>query len=106
MQQGFKSEHFVDENGNPAGGVSTGKGIKIKWQNVPLGRGAERIKPNGAFVEDVIAIAIDRIEFYQESKFSCIRNYRAIDNLKSALRKLNKRTADRERREVEGTHEK
>ena len=38
MKQGFFEEHWVDEKGNPAGGVSTGKGLTISWQNGPLGR--------------------------------------------------------------------
>ena len=59
MKQGFFEEHWVDENGNPAGGVSTGKGLTISWQNGPLGRIGtdERSEPNGAFVEDVVGAA-------------------------------------------------
>ena len=53
MKQGFKSEHWNDENGSPAGGCSYGTGWVISWQNGPLGRGNERKEPNGAFVEDV-----------------------------------------------------
>ena len=57
MRQGHFEEHWSDKDGNPAGGVSSGRGFAISWQNGPLGRGVERREPNGAFVEDVIAAA-------------------------------------------------
>lgn len=106
MKQEFKSEHWVDASGNPAGGVLSGIGICVSWQNGPLGRGSDRREPNGAFVETVIAAAIDRLEFYQKSKFACSANGNAIEYLSRALMFLEQRTADREAREVEGTHER
>jgi len=105
MQNGFNSSHFNDANGNPAGGLTEGTGFKIVWQNGPLGRGEDRIEPNGAFVEDIIAAAIDRIEYYQKSRFACRPNSDALESLKEALAYLEARTADREERKVEGTHE-
>lgn len=105
MLQKIIESHLVDENGNPAGGETTGTGLMIDWQNGPLGRGAERIQPNGAFVEGVIQAAIGRIEFYQNSKFKCRENAIALTHLETALLWLQKRTTDREAREVEGTHE-
>ena len=104
MQDKYFSEQWSDANENPAGGISCGKGICISWQNGPLGRGAERREPNGAFVETVIAIAKDRLDFYQKSKFNCQENAKAIEHLNSALEILNSRTKDREKRQVEGTH--
>jgi len=107
MNQKIQSRHDVDENGNPAGGYTTGRGITIQWQNGPLGRGADRKEPNGAFVEGVIAAAIDRIRFYQtasDGKFACRENALAITHLEEALHWCQHRTADREEREVEGTH--
>lgn len=104
MQDKFESKNFLDADGNPAGGDVTGVGISIAWQNGPLGRGAEREAPNGAFVETVIAAAKQRIEFYQDGKFKCRENALAITKLEEALHWLHHRTAERERREVEGTH--
>jgi len=101
----FFSEQWVDENGNPAGGVSCGKGFTISWQNGPLGRGSERKEPNGAFVETIIAAVIDRIKFYQDSKFACESNANALLGLTAALTNLNSRTLNREKRNVEGTHQ-
>ena len=100
----FKSKQFSDEAGNPAGGHTYGTGFTIAWQNGPLGRGEDRIEPNGAFVETIIAAACDRLEFYQASKFTCQENADAIRSLKAALSILNERTRKREQRTVEGTH--
>jgi len=100
----FTKHNETDENGNPTGGGVSGTGMSIEWQDGPLGRGEERKEPNGAFVETVIAAAKQRIEFYQDSKFKCRENAVAITKLDEALMWLNKRTADREKREVEGTH--
>ena len=99
------SEHWNDENGNPAGGITQGRGFTISWQNGPLGKGENRREPNGAFVEDVIVAVVDRLEYYQQSKFASDYNAVAIASLKAALATLNSRTADREQRDVEGTHE-
>ncbi len=105
MQSGFKSEHFLDANGKPAGGTTYGNGFAIGWQNGPLGRDDERKEPNGAFVEDLIAATIDRIEFYENNGFGCVENRSALRDLCGALTALNARTNEREAREVEGTHE-
>ena len=63
-----------------------------------------RREPNGAFVESVIAAAIDRLEFYQGTKFRCRENALAITKLEEALHWCQHRTRDREARDVEGTH--
>ena len=104
MQSEIHSEHWNDADGNPAGGNTFGNGFAIGWQHGPLGRGAERKKPNGAFVEDVIRAAINRIGYYQSSKFACQRNQNAMEYLGKALSELEDRTKDREERQVEGTH--
>lgn len=97
--------NYIDDDGNPSGGHARGVGISIQWQNGPLGRGEDRKEPNGAFVEDVISVAHDRLKFYQESKFECIHNELALKHLELALRILELRTKERELRQVEGTHE-
>jgi len=100
----YQSNNCSDENENPTGGNVVGTGLNIEWQDGPLGNGADRKEPNGAFVETVIDAARQRIVFYQESKFKCRENAIAITKLEEALMWLNKRTVDRERRQVEGTH--
>ena len=99
--------HNLDVEGNPAGGRTKGTGFDIEWQNGPLGVGADRKAPNGAFVEDVLRAVIGRIEFYQTAsnrKFACRENAIALTHLETALLWLEKRTDDREARGVEGTH--
>ena len=105
MLNGFNAEHWMND-GKPAGGCTYGTGFAISWQNGPLGRGEERRAPNGAFVEDIIASAIDRLEWYQQGEFACMENAQAIQDLRRALESLNQRTLRREERGVEGTHAK
>ena len=104
MNQKINEVHLSDDNGNPTGGATSGVGMRIDWQDGPLGRGADRKEPNGAFVEGVVAAAIGRMQFYQASKFACRENAVALTHLETALLWLQKRTADRDAREVEGTH--
>lgn len=103
---GYFTEHWSDDVGNPAGGVSTGRGFTISWQNGPLGKAGtpERREPNGAFVEDVLQAVIERIEFYQASRFVCQENADALEVLYIAARCLDDRVKSREKRLVEGTH--
>lgn len=106
MQQGFISvENTLDADSNPTGGHVKGVGIQIEWQNGPLGRGDDRKEPNGAFVEDVIVAAIQRIQFYNDGKYRCRENSLAITHLEEAVHWLEARTRDREKRQVEGTHQ-
>lgn len=108
MKQKISEQHRLDDNGNPAGGATTGVGIIIDWQNGPLGRGTDRKEPNGAFVESVIQAAIGRLDFFEKAsggRFSCEENKLALYHLEQALAILETRTAKREAREVEGTHE-
>lgn len=104
MQQEFQHVNFDDSDGNPAGGWVNAEGIRIVWQDGPLAVDGVRRDPNGAFVETVIAIAKSRLEYYQTSKFASEYNQRAIRHLEEALKALQERTADREARNVEGTH--
>lgn len=106
MRNGFKAEHWEDAAGRPAGGVSYGAGFAISWQNGPLGRGAERREPNGAFVEDLIAVCLDRLAYYERTDFQCWENQSAMSSLRAALNALAERTRKREARGVEGTHER
>lgn len=104
MSEKIEAENTTDKDGNPAGGSVVGLGIDISWQNGPLGQGEFRRQPNGAFVETVIAAALQRLEFFQNSKFMCWENALAIMHLKSAIESLDTRTKARHERSVEGTH--
>jgi hypothetical protein len=104
MLQSFTSHHFTDGVGFPAGGHSFGPGFSISWQNGPLGNGENRLEPNGAFVETVLAAVRDRIEFYNNVGFSCEENQDAIHHINRTLECLNNRTARRTADGTEGTH--
>jgi hypothetical protein len=105
--KGFKSNHWTDAKGNVAGGCTYGRGFSISWQNGPLkSQNGDRIEANGAFVEDIIAAAGDRIAFYQQSKYKCEYNARALQFLRMAYAALQERTTNRQGRGVEGSHKK
>lgn len=110
MRGEIQERHAVDEEGRPAGGTTTGRGFIVHWQQGPLvGADGERMEPNGAFVEDVIAAAIGRIEFYQRTAdglFACVENADALRALRTAAERLDDRTKNREFRGVEGTHQR
>lgn len=61
---------------------------------------------NGACNEDLICMVIARLEHFQKTQFACRENALAITKLEEALLWLRKRTMAREKRGVEGTHEK
>jgi len=104
MKQPIENDFYKDDDGNPAGGTSHAFGIAIDWQDGPVADYRPE-SANGAFVETLIQMAVDRLTFYQTSKFSCEENATAILNLKLALEALDKRTANnRKARGVEGTH--
>ena len=105
MRQTITSHHFDDSDGNPAGGTTNGPGLTIGWQNGPLGIDGHRDEPNGCFVETVLVAALDRLEYYERSKFACDENKNAIRHIQDALTELGRRTRSREERGVEGTHQ-
>ena len=110
MLQEYTANNHIDEAGLPAGGNVRAIGLDIDWQRGPLGEeGVDRLEPNGAFVETVIASALQRIRWYQtvsDGRFQCFENRLAIECLETALDHLDARTKDREARGVEGTHQK
>jgi len=60
---------------------------------------------DGTTNEEVLAVLIDRMKFLQDS-FPCRENAIVITKLEECLMWLNKRTADRKERGVEGKHVK
>ena len=61
---------------------------------------------NGVTEEDLIAMVICRLQYFQLTEYSCRENSTAIRRLEEALYWLGERTRDRERRGVEGTSAK
>lgn len=60
---------------------------------------------DGTTNEEVLEVLIDRMNYLQ-SKFPCRENAIVITKLEESLMWLNKRTADRLKRGVEGKHQK
>jgi hypothetical protein len=78
--------------------------LYIRWQEGPLvAPDGSRYEANGCFVETVIEAALQRMEFYQETRFACEENQEIIDHLRKAIAWCQERTARREARQVEGT---
>lgn len=60
---------------------------------------------NGVMNEDLLLMIITRLEKFQESKFKCDENEKALERLREAVMWLRSRTLKREVRGIEGTHE-
>lgn len=108
----IKATNVLDENGNPTGGtVNLRMGernpLRVQWQDGPRGQEGtdELLPPNGAFVEDVIWAALQRLEFFNEGKYRDRANSIAITHLEQALQALKDRQLERSARGVEGKHE-
>jgi hypothetical protein len=56
----------------------------------------------GTTTEDVLNVLIDRLQTFQQGQWPCEENDFAITHLQAALEVMERRTADREARGVEG----
>ena len=88
---GFVQNNILDEDGKPAGGTATSLGIGINWQDGPINAENE---PNGALIEDVISICINRLEFLQNALGNS-EYIEAIQHLTNALHALNKEAEEK-----------
>lgn len=107
----------LDENENPTGGSVdlhvTKHGddefpaLIINWQDGARGEQGKDgpDDPNGAFVEDVLWAALQRLEFFNESKYRDRANSLAITHIEQALQALKDRQLERSHRDVEGKHD-
>jgi hypothetical protein len=102
-----KSDFKIDNLGNPTGGFTAmGNGdnetvIMVDWQDGIVGDGGQ----NGAFVEDVLEVARQRLQFFQGSKFRCRENAIALTHIETALAWLDFRTRGRLVQGVENTYD-
>lgn len=122
VNKNLEATNYVDVDNNPTGGdvilydmypaVSEDNEIlKIRWQNGPRGTGENDHygnpvlkEPNGAFVEDVLWAALQRLEFFNEGKYRDRANSIAITKIEEALQALKNRQLERSHRGVEGQH--
>ncbi len=75
-------------------------------EKIPTGNGTELTTINdGTTNEELLKILINRL-YFLNNKFSCKENDMAIMKLEESLMWLEKRTRDREARNVEGKHTK
>lgn len=105
------AKNELDENENPTGGevrleLSGHPELLIKWQSKPrkVEGSDELLPPNGAFVEDVLWAALQRLEFFNETKYRDRGNSLAITHIEQALQALKDRQLQRTYRGVEGEH--
>lgn len=98
----YELDHF-ENFGLPGVPVQTLQFI----EKVPESEGSSTLKTvnDGTTNEEVIAMLIDRMQYLQ-GKFPCRENAIVITKLEESLMWLNKRTADRKARNVEGKQEK
>lgn len=119
----INAANHLDENENPTGGFVTLHITKygvvefpaliVNWQDGPRGPETSDQKvgpdgllpPNGAFVEDVLWAALQRLEFFNEGKYRDRANSMAVTHIEQALQALKDRQLERTHRNVEGKHE-
>jgi hypothetical protein len=75
---------------------------EVIFQNGPV----KETDVNGIFIEDLLEICRHRLQCFQAADFACRENEHALTKIEEALHWLNSRTADRQRRGVEGKSEK
>lgn len=114
----LEASNQLDDEANPTGGdvrlanpdADKFPSLYIEWQNGPRTPGEDQAPdelapPNGAFVEDVLWAALQRLEFFNTSKYRCRENSIAITKIEEALFVLKDRQLSRSDRGVEGKHE-
>lgn len=104
----FIDAHFHDQDGKPAGGISSGPGYAIGWQNgpCPIEPDGSQPKRNGAFLIEVLEAGQERLEFYQKGEFNCQENAAALHHLTRCIELLKERRDRRKDAGTLGTHEK
>jgi len=75
--------------------------IDVTWQTGPI----PEVGVNGAHIEDVIQVAIDRLRVHNEGPMRCRENSLAITALEEAQNWLVRRTMARVNQGVEGSME-
>lgn len=107
-----QSDFITDKDGNPTGGETEmvvaspqheGEEcvLHVVWQNGMVGPKGQ----NGAFVEDVLEAARQRLLFFNSTKFRCRENSVAITKIEEALQWLDWRTRQRLLQDMENTYE-
>lgn len=98
------ARNYTDDMDNPAGGYATGPGMTIAWQDGPRGTNPDgTLAPaTGAFVEDALVAAHQRLAFFQGSEYACEENEAATELIRKAITILETRAKARAARGVLG----
>jgi hypothetical protein len=103
-----ESHFHTDGDGNPTGGetkmVAPGApdevALLIRWQDGIVGDNDQ----SGAFVEDVLEAARQRLLFFNSTRFRCRENSIAITKIEETLQWLDWRTRQRLLQDMENTY--
>ena len=79
-----------------------GDAMSVKFQNGPI----KEFGVNGVTQEVLLAIIMDRLRSFQSGPFACRENAIALTHIEEAQMWLQRRTLERMKRGVEGTHAK
>lgn len=86
--------------------ASAGEIVEMPYLKVVFQKGFPRdVGINGVRVQDVIQIALERLELYQRGSLACIENDTAINALRCAIETLDERARRREEQGVLNTFE-
>lgn len=88
-------------DGTPAFVLLSNGGGGIKFQAGPIAE----VGVNGTTIEDVIDVLVNRLQGFQNGPFANVYNEEAISYMTAAREALERRTADRQARGVEGTNQ-
>lgn len=94
--QGNACHVYVIKVADPTSPVA----CNVRFQNGPILESGI----NGISQEALLAIVEDRLFGFQSGKFACRENAIALTHIQEAMMWLQKRTMDRMKRGVEGTH--
>ena len=99
--------NFTDADDRPAGGISTGVGYTIAWQNgpCPIMKDGSQPDRNGAFLIEVLESCEARLKHFQEGDFACAENAAALDYLEDVIGQLKTRRDRRRDAGTLGTHD-
>jgi len=100
---GGACHHYLIAGYKPEnGGVAIPAETLIAFQNGPI----NEVGVNGVTQEVLLAIVADRLRSFQAGPYACRDNAVALTKIEEAQMWLQKRTLERMRRGVEGTHAK
>lgn len=85
---------------DPVHGRYAATATEVFFQNGPIAE----VGVNGLTHEVLLAIVADRLRCFQKGPFACRENALAITKIEEAMHWLQRRTLERMRRGVEGTH--